>query len=73
MTTQKIAIIQQTQWIQRFFLLTTVKDGIITEIKEKGKKRYGFLITKREIHLQTGKDESKSGKFAYKMGLSDYK
>ena len=29
MTTQKIAIIQQTQWIQRFFLLTTVKDGII--------------------------------------------
>lgn len=39
----------------------------------KEQKRYGFLFTKREIHLQTGKEGSESGKFAYKMGLSDYK
>lgn len=31
------------------------------------------MITKREIHLQTGKDGSMSGKFVYKMGLSDCK
>ena len=39
----------------------------------KGQKKYGFLITKREIHLQTGKEVNKSGKFVYKMGLLDYK
>ena len=31
------------------------------------------MITKREIHLQTGKEVNKSGKFVYKMGLLDYK
>ena len=41
--------------------------------REKGQRWYGFLFTKREIHLQTGRNGSKSGKFVYKMGISDYK